>query len=98
MKIPIIRAQTRVRGEFYSEGSIIRGTRKSGCTKISLELQIESPGVPDRIAQLVRTAETMCLVSQSMANPVPVQLSVMHNGQGISLSTPTETGSGDVVS
>ena len=83
MKIPITGAHARVRGDFYQEGSVLRGTVTSGCTGVSLELTIESPGERSRIAKIVRNAERMCFVSQALVNPTPVQLSVTHNGESV---------------
>lgn len=81
MKLPITRAEAHVRGEFYEEGSVLRGTVESGCAGIQLNLTIESPAEPDRIAALVRNAERMCFVGQAVVSPVSVSLSAVHNGQ-----------------
>lgn len=86
MKIPITHAQTRVRGTFYEEGSVLRGTATSGCEDISLELEIDSPAKPSRIARLVRNAERMCYVSRIVTNPTGVRLAVRLNGASVDVS------------
>lgn len=96
MKVPIHRAHARVRGEFYEEGSVLRGTVTSGCTNVMLEVDVDSPGDPERIGQLMRAAEQNCYVSQAVVNPVPVQLVVSLNGSPLSAAGSSDSESGDV--
>jgi organic hydroperoxide reductase OsmC/OhrA len=84
MKLDVARAQARVRGEFYEEGSVLGSTVKSGCTRISLDLSIDSPAQPSDVRKLVQNAERMCFVSQVITTPLRVELSVTHNGERMS--------------
>jgi organic hydroperoxide reductase OsmC/OhrA len=95
MKVPIHRAHARVRAEFYEEGSVLRGTVTSGCTNVSLEVNVESSGDPQRIEQLMRAAEQNCYVSQAVVNPVPVQLVVNLNGLPLDATTSNDDQSSD---
>jgi organic hydroperoxide reductase OsmC/OhrA len=89
--VPIARAGLRVRGEFWEEGSVLRDTVEGGCTGISLELSIESSADDGRIARLVRNAERLCFVEQTVVNRTPVTLSVVHDGNRLdAMSGPGE--------
>jgi organic hydroperoxide reductase OsmC/OhrA len=92
MKVPIERAQAHVRGEFYEEGSVLRETVTSACTGITLQVEIESPGEPEQIAKLMRSAERNCFVSQAIVNPVEVELRVTHNGATLETSEGEDAG------
>jgi organic hydroperoxide reductase OsmC/OhrA len=96
MKVPIHRAHARVRGEFYEEGSVLRGTVTSGCTNVTLEVDLDSPGDPERIGQLMRAAEQNCFVSQAVVNPVTVELEINLNGSPLGAAGSSDRGSGDV--
>jgi organic hydroperoxide reductase OsmC/OhrA len=91
MKIPITSARVHVKGEFWEEGSVLRGTVLGGCDGISLTLEIDTPGEEDRIAELVRNAERVCFVSQAVVNPVQVELSVLHNGHQVDPATGSQS-------
>jgi organic hydroperoxide reductase OsmC/OhrA len=87
MKVSVSRAEVRVRGEFWEQGSFLRGTIEGGCTRIDLQLAIETPSTDDaRLGDLVRNAERVCFVSQAVTNRVPVELSVSTNGRKLELS------------
>jgi len=74
-----------VRGEFWEEGSFLRGTIAGGCSAIALQLALDSPSDDDvALTRLVENAERVCFVSQAVTNPVPVELSVLHNGRPLS--------------
>jgi len=74
-----------VRGEFWEEGSFLRGTIAGGCSAIALRLELDSPTNDDvALTRLVENAERVCFVSQAVTNPVPVELSVLHNGHVLS--------------
>lgn len=66
---------------------MLRDTVKGGCTGISLQLSIESPAEEGRIARLVRNAERLCFVEQTIVNAVAVELSVLHNGSELEVAT-----------
>jgi hypothetical protein len=81
MKVSFTRARARVRGEWYEEGSVLKGTARSVCTGLFVDLSIESSEGPDRIAKLAENAESLCYAEQAIMAPVPVGLSVTLNGE-----------------
>jgi uncharacterized OsmC-like protein len=80
MKIDVTGSKARVRGDFYEEGSVLKGTVTSACTGIGLELSLDSTAPPERIERLVEAAERNCFVSQAIQQPVPVNFSTTLNG------------------
>jgi organic hydroperoxide reductase OsmC/OhrA len=94
MKLDVARAQAKVRGEFYEEGSVRANTVRSGCTRISLDLDIDSSAQPADIRNLVQNAERMCFVSRVISTPLRVELSVTHNGERMSDGDSTTSSEG----
>ena len=87
MKVPITRAQVHVTGRFSREGSVLAQTVQARCDGMEVRLEVESPEDPARVAGVLRNAENGCFVMQSLVKPVPVQTSVLLNGQEMDLAS-----------
>ena len=86
MQIEVESARAKVRGWFKRDGSILANNITSECTRIEVDLQIESPEPPERVAQLIANAERSCFVMQSLRKPVEAELKTTLNG--VTLAVP----------
>ncbi len=80
LQIPVRKARVHVGMRNKQEGSVLQGTVRASCLGIETRLELESDEPPERIATLVRTAESGCYTMQALSAPVPVSGSVTLNG------------------
>ena len=71
----------RVTARYHREGSVLAGTAQALCDSITTELSLDSDEPPERVAQLIKTAEATCFTLAALRNPVPVALEATVNGQ-----------------
>jgi hypothetical protein len=69
-----------VKARFKSEGSVLRETVQAAGLGFETQCDLESTDPTDKVAAVVRNAESGCYVLQSILNPVPVQRKFMLNG------------------
>ncbi len=81
LKIRVQKARVHVAMRNKQEGSVLQGTVKAACLGFETRLEIESDETPDRIAQLVRTAENGCYTMQAVLGDTSVTTSVTLNGE-----------------
>ena len=81
LKISVQKARVHVTMRNKQEGSVLQGTVQAGCLGFETRLELESDEPPDRIAQLVRTAENGCYTMQAVMGDTQVTTSVTLNGE-----------------
>ena len=70
---------------FYREGSVLGGTVTSGSLGVSVQVNVQSPEPPDRIAHLIRVARNSCFSHGALAEPVVIETNVRLNGQALAI-------------
>ena len=88
MKIQVDAARVNVVVNFTRKGSLLEYTVEGGCERVDLQLEVDSPEEPARIAGLLRNAEAGCYVIQSLRNPTPVNATFALNGKAIEAKAP----------
>jgi hypothetical protein len=77
------RAHVKIRNKV--EGSVLQGTVQATCLGIESRLELESEEPPEKIAELVRHAESGCFTFQALINPVQVTRTVLLNGKPLEM-------------
>lgn len=80
----IERAECLVEMDWWSTGSLAKGTAETGCKEVRTRYAIDSPESPETIAEVIRQAEAGCYVNNMILQATPVRSSVELNGQEIS--------------
>lgn len=80
MKTHINKAKVFVKAKFKSEGSVLAETIEARSPGFETRLEIDSSEPVERVAAVVRNAESGCYVLQSLLHPVPVEREVLLNG------------------
>jgi len=80
MKISVNKARVHVAMRNKTEGSVLKGTVKAGCLGIQTRVELESDEPPERIAALIKNAESGCFTMQALLEPVNFTTSVSLNG------------------
>ena len=70
-------------GEYFSEGSLLRGDRKAGAELIRVNVAVEGDHSPELVQSLVREAEAGCFTINALRNPSPVTVTAMLNGSPV---------------
>jgi len=78
-----LKVKITVDGEYFSEGSILRGDRKAGAESVQVNVAVEGEHPPDLIARIVREAEAGCFTINALRNPSPVTVSATLNGSSV---------------
>ena len=81
MKISVKKARVHVAMRNKQEGSVLQGSVKAGCLGVETHLDLESDEPPERVAALVRIAESGCFTMQALLEPVQVAATTMLNGE-----------------
>ena len=76
----IVRAECEVEFDFYLEGSVLRGTVRSGARERRTRLHIDSPVPEEVIERIVRLAKQGCFAEQMVKAAVPLTSSYVLNG------------------
>ncbi len=80
MKIKVKKARVFVKSKFKMEGSVLKKTVKAVGLGFETRLELETDEPADKVAAVVRNAETGCYVMQCLLNPVAVECRVTLNG------------------
>ena len=76
----IDRAECEVEFDFFLEGSVLRGTVRSGARECRTRLYIDSPEPQEVIERIVRLAKQGCFAEQLVQAAVPLVSSYVLNG------------------
>ena len=80
LKVAVRKGRVHVTMRNKQEGSVLQGTMKATCLGIETHLELESDEPPERIAALVRTAESGCYTLRALLGNPPVTTTVTLNG------------------
>lgn len=80
LKTTIDRAECEVDFDWFLEGSVLKGTVRSGATGCRTRLVVDSPAPEEEILRVVTLAKQGCFAEQLVRAPVPLQSSVVVNG------------------
>lgn len=80
LKKVINRAECVVEIDWFLEGSVLRGTVRSGARACRTALHIDSPEPLEVIEQVVRLAKQGCFAEQMIQAAVPLTSSFVLNG------------------
>ena len=83
MKLKIRSARVHVEMDFYHEGSVLRGTVKSGCSETRTIFELESDEPEDRLLLLIRNAKGGCFAENMIAQAVPLKSVIKLNGREV---------------
>lgn len=86
LKASLKRVRVRVAFTWYSEGSVLAGTIRSGCSGVASHLEIESDDDPALIAALVRNARGGCYAESTLRQEVEAETSTTLNGADLDVS------------
>lgn len=75
-----LKVKITIDGEYFSEGSILRGDRKAGAESILINISVEGDYSSELISQMVAEAEAGCFTLNALRNPSPVTVSATLNG------------------
>lgn len=82
--------RVRLRGKYFAEGSILRGTRRALADSVVVEVLLDSDEPPERVAQLIKEAEAGCYTIGALRNPTPVDVVAILNGQPFDLEASSQ--------
>jgi hypothetical protein len=80
LKVTIDGMRTKVRGSYRVDGSVLADTIDAQMLGAEIDVEIDSPDPPDRVARVLRNAERGCFVMQALLRPVPVTTHARLNG------------------
>jgi len=81
--------RVKVRGKYFAEGSVLRGSRRALADSIVVEVALDSDEPPERVVQLIKEAEAGCYTIGALRNPSPVDLLATLNGKPFALEEPS---------
>lgn len=85
-----LKVKITIDGEYFSEGSILRGDHRGGAESIGVRVDVESDQPADVIANIVREAEAGCFTLGAIRNPTPVTIAATLNGASVDLPGPDQ--------
>jgi uncharacterized OsmC-like protein len=74
-------AECRCEFDAWVDGSVLKGTVRSGVNEFRTHLIIESPESDEDIARLIRLAKRGCFAEQLVQNPVRLKSTYQVNGR-----------------
>jgi hypothetical protein len=80
MKTKVDKAKVFVKARFKSEGSVLRETIEAAGLGFETRCELESAEPAEKVAAVVRNAESGCYVMQTILKPTPVERQFMLNG------------------
>jgi organic hydroperoxide reductase OsmC/OhrA len=80
LKVTVNGMRMRVTARYRVDGSVLNDTIRGHMLAAETTLEIDSPDPPERIAKVVRNAESGCFVMQALQHPVPVTGRTLLNG------------------
>ena len=81
--LAIERAECLVEMDWWSTGSLAKGTVRTGCKEVRTRFAFESSESPETIAELVQQAEAGCYVNNLVLSATPTRSFVELNGRGV---------------
>ena len=81
--LDIERAECLVEIDWWSTGSLVNGTARTGCKEVRTRYAIDSSESPETIAELVQQAEAGCYVNNLVQTATPTRAFVELNGLDI---------------
>jgi uncharacterized OsmC-like protein len=81
--VPVDDLQIEVRASFPVEWKYGLGEASSACDRLSYTLDVASPAPPESLVELLAWAERACHVVSTFREPVPVEVTLRHNGKAI---------------
>jgi hypothetical protein len=84
LKVTIDGMRMKVRGRYRVEGSVLNETIDAAMVGADVDVELESPDTPERVARVLRNAERGCFVMQALLRPVPVTTHAKLNGSPLS--------------
>ena len=85
MKIEFSRASVHVEFDYFLDGSVLKGTVRSGCNGVRTHFVVESDAPEDRITALIRNAKQGCFAENMITAAVPLTSTIELNGNPLSL-------------
>lgn len=83
LKKTIDRAECDVDFDWFLEGSVLKGTVRSGATACRTRLVIDSPEDEADIMRIVHLAKQGCFAEQLIMAPVRLDSTIVVNGQEV---------------
>lgn len=83
MKMEITKATCHVELDALLSGSVLKGTVTTTWHGVRTDIVLESDEPEEKIVRLVRTAKAGCFAENLVAQPVPLQTSLVHNGRAV---------------
>ncbi len=80
LKTHIDKAKIFVTAKFKSEGSVLRETVQAVGLGFETRCDLTSKEAPEKVAKVVRNAESGCYVMQTILKPTPVERTFTLNG------------------
>ena len=90
MKLTIRKASCHVEGDYLLSGSVLKGTVSVRHKGFRTHLEVESDEPRDKLAHLIRCAKNGCFAEQLIVQPVPLQSTVVVNGEPLPLQGITD--------
>jgi uncharacterized OsmC-like protein len=81
--LDVERAECLVEMDWWSTGSLVTGTARTGCREVRTRIAIESSESAATIAEVVRQAEAGCYVNNLVQTVTPTRSSLELNGEEI---------------
>lgn len=81
MKVSVKKARAHVTMRNKQEGSVLKGTVKASCLGIETRVELESDEPPEKVAAMVRNAESGCFTMQALLEPVRITSAFSLNGK-----------------
>lgn len=70
---------------FFRQGSVLGGTINSGSLGFEVQVNVDSPEAPQRIAELIRVARESCYTHGSLTGLVTINTEVTLNGNPLQM-------------
>jgi hypothetical protein len=86
----IKKASCHVEGDYLLSGSVLKGTVNVKHRGFRTHLEVESDEPRERLAHLIRCAKNGCFAEQLIVQPVPLQSTVVVNGEPLALEGITD--------
>src|SRR5918993_3773826 len=83
LKVKIDGMRMKVRGRYRVDGSVLADTIDAAMVGAEIEVEIDSPDDPERVARVLRNAERGCFVMQALLRPVPITATTRLNGAAL---------------
>jgi len=86
LKKRVTHAACRTEFDVYWDGSVLKGTLKSGVNEFRSYVTIESPESAEDVLRIIRLAKRGCFAEQLVRNPIPLKTTLTVNGEPLEIS------------